>query len=196
MSVVNYTLMGRYSCKRCQAGGSFFLQARTTLGLFWACFFQAVSQLEGQVMNYRCLCLILVGCLRAVPASRANTLISFGLEDSRVLCGVGTRDKWVFAAGVDFCSFVLVLEWAAWGCRLHCSSSLEGTFTFSCWCSPVLICCVVIHCSNGKLNMKRAWRRKTSLWWVAPSECVSVGLYKVWNNYLCKKHRTGVRENW
>lgn len=31
-------------------------------------------------------------------------------------------------------------------------------------CLPVLICCVLIHCSNEKLNMKRVWRRKSSLW--------------------------------
>lgn len=30
--------------------------------------------------------------------------------------------------------------------------------------SPALICCVLIHCSNEKLNMKRVWQRKSSLW--------------------------------
>lgn len=31
-------------------------------------------------------------------------------------------------------------------------------------CSPVLIRCVLIHCSKEKLSMKRVWRRKSSLW--------------------------------
>lgn len=165
--------MEPYEHERWWAGGSFLLQARTTLEISWACFFCALRQVESLVLNCWCLSPSLMGCLQAVPASNLETLISFSLFNPSSLSG-GNEGQ------ADFALILLIsvhqswfLHKAARSCRLCCTTSLEETCTLaSCLLTSVNTLCS-LHCSNEKLNMKKVWQRKSNLWWVMPSECQS-----------------------
>lgn len=94
---------------------------------------------------------------------------------AQVLCGVGIRNKQILHWHCWFSThWSWLLRKAARSCRLCCSTSLKETCTLAtCQFTSVNTLCF-LHCSNEKLNMKKAWRRKSNLWWVVPSECVSL----------------------